>query len=72
MDKVLGLSLDKVEDYLNSLVSDIPEEVVNLAEKRKEAKANKNWAKADELRGKITELGYNVLDSKDGYELKKI
>ena len=65
MDKVLGLSLDKVEDYLNSLVSDIPEEVVNLAEKRKEAKA-------DELRGKITELGYNVLDSKDGYELKKI
>lgn len=72
MDKVLGLSLDKVEDYLNSLVSDIPEEVVNLAEERKEAKANKNWAKADELRGKITELGYNVLDSKDGYELKKI
>ncbi len=72
MDKVLGLSLDKVEDYLNSLVSDIPEGVVNLAEERKEAKANKNWAKADELRGKITELGYNVLDSKDGYELKKI
>lgn len=72
MDKVLGLSLDKVEDYLNSLVSDIPEEVVNLAEERKEAKANKNWAKADELRGKISELGYNVLDSKDGYELKKI
>ncbi len=72
MDKVLGLSLDKVEDYLNSLVSDIPEEVVNLAEKRKEAKEKKNWAKADELRGKITELGYNVLDSKDGYELKKI
>ena len=71
MDKVLGLSLDKAEEYLNSLEQDIPEEVVALAEERKQAKLDKNWAKADELRGKITALGYSILDSKEGYELKK-
>ncbi len=71
MDKVLGLSLDKAEEYLNSLEQDIPEEVVALAKERKQAKMDKNWAKADELRGKITALGYSILDSKEGYELKK-
>lgn len=72
MDKVLGLSLDKAEEYLKSLEKDVPQEVVDLAEERKQAKAQKNWAKADELRAKITALGYAVLDSKEGYELKKI
>lgn len=72
MDKVLGLSLDKAEEYLNSLEKNIPDEVVALAEERKQAKAQKDWAKADKLRAKITELGYAVLDSKEGYELKKL
>ena len=30
---------------------------------------NKDWAKSDELRNKLAELGYSVKDSKDGYEL---
>lgn len=72
MDKVLGLSLDKAEEYIRSLESDIPAEVVALADERKQAKAAKDWAKADALRAKITELGYAILDSKDGYELKKL
>lgn len=72
MDKVLGLSLDKVEEFLKDIEGNFPEEVVALAEERKLAKQEKNWAKADELRAKITALGYNILDSKDGYELKKI
>lgn len=71
-DKVLGLSLDKVEDYINSNTLDIPNEVIDLAEERKLAKQERNFAKADELRAKITGLGYTILDSKEGYELKKL
>jgi cysteinyl-tRNA synthetase len=49
----------------------IPGEVVALAEERLTARANKDWAKSDELRNKISELGYAVKDSKGGYELEK-
>ena len=44
-------------------------EVVAVAEERKKARAEKNWAKSDELREKLREMGYSVKDSKDGYEL---
>ena len=49
----------------------IPEEVVQIANERFEARKNKDWAKSDELRNKLAELGYLVKDSKDGYELIK-
>lgn len=71
MDRVFGLSLDKAEEYLASLKQDVPKDVLELAEARLQAKADKNWAKADELRKQITDKGYNILDKKDGYELKK-
>ena len=51
--------------------SSIPEEVVKIANERFEARKNKDWAKSDELRNKLAELGYLVKDSKDGYELTK-
>lgn len=51
--------------------SSIPEEVVKIANERFEARKNKDWAKSDELRNKLAELGYLVKDSKDGYELIK-
>ena len=50
---------------------EIPAEVVELAEQRVVARQNKDWAKSDELRDKIAELGYLVKDSKDGYSLSK-
>ena len=48
-----------------------PAQVVALAEQRLEARKNKDWAKSDELRTKLASLGYEVKDSKDGYELIK-
>lgn len=75
MDKVFGLSLDKVAEYLenNKQRADaaIPDEVAQLAASRYEAKLAKNWNLADEIRAKVTELGYSILDKKDGYDLKK-
>lgn len=70
MDAVLGLNLDKCEEYLTSIEDKIPDEVTMLAQQRLEAKKAKDWALADELRGKITELGYTVMDKKDGYDIK--
>ena len=67
-DKVLGLNLLKSE----VVADDIPQEVKDMAEARWNAKLNKNWTVADELRNKITTLGYQILDSKDGYTIKKL
>ena len=50
----------------------IPAEVQAIAEERWAARLNKEWAKSDELRAKLTELGYAVKDSKTGYELTKL
>ncbi len=68
-DKVLGLALDtepapeKVE---------APEEVIKLAELRLKARKDKDWAQSDVLREQISKLGYQIIDKKDGYDIKKI
>ncbi|GAB5466621.1 MAG: cysteine--tRNA ligase [Candidatus Kapaibacteriales bacterium] len=69
-------------DWLNSVYNvweinkkpelEFPQEVIELAEKRKEAKASKDWTLADELRNQLTALGYSIKDSKDGFQLNKI
>lgn len=67
MDKVLGLKLD------NKIVKEeIPEEIKELADKRIEAKTNKNWAEADRLRDLIKEKGFEMQDTKDGVKIHKI
>lgn len=47
-------------------------EVLRIAEERKKARAEKDWAKSDALRAELAALGYAVKDSKDGYELQKL
>ena len=48
-----------------------PEAIISLAEQRKQAKAEKNYALADELRTQITQAGWEIKDTKEGYELSK-
>lgn len=67
-DKVLGLELDKEEGEEKS---ETPEEVVKMAEERWNAKLNKDYAKSDLLRNKLLDMGYEILDKRDGYEIKK-
>ncbi len=51
--------------------NEIPTEIKNLAEKRKEAKINKDFSKADELRKKIEEKNYLIEDLKNNaYSIK--
>lgn len=69
-DRILGLKLDEAGKKLPA-EDEIPSEVKDLAEKRAAAKKAKDYKSADELRSKINSLGFDVLDRKDGYELKK-
>jgi cysteinyl-tRNA synthetase len=62
----LGLALPAAAEESSA---EAPAEVAALAEQRREAKAAKNWAEADRLRGEITALGWEVKDTKEGYEL---
>lgn len=64
-DTVLGLNLLKSEGHT------VPAEITKLAEERWQARLNKDWAKSDELRNKLAELGYIVKDSREGYTLTK-
>ena len=67
-DKVLGLGLKDVKEKSGD---DIPEEVMTLVNQRTEAKKNKNFKLADELRNKVKDMGYVIVDKKDGAEVKK-
>ena len=72
---LLGLFTYDAKEYVEwfgKAEESIPEEVKAIAEERWTARINRDWAKSDELRGKLAELGYAVKDSKEGYELTKI
>ena len=66
-DTVLGIKIDKEEK--NEIK--IPEEVLELVEKRKKARQEKNWTESDRLRDEIQKLGYSVKDTKDGVDILK-
>ncbi len=55
--EIFGLKVDNFE--LN-----LPEEIENLIEKRKIARENKNWDKADEIRDFLKKKGYLIEDGK--------
>ena len=73
---LLGLFRADPDEFIASCEakqkSDIPEEVTRLVQLRAEAKARKDWAEADALRAKITQMGYSVKDTKDGAVVEKL
>ena len=64
-DKVLSLDLLKEEEIV------IPEEIKELVQERIEAKKNKDFAKADQIRDLILEKGYIIKDTRDGIQIEK-
>ncbi|MDE2188365.1 MAG: cysteine--tRNA ligase [Patescibacteria group bacterium] len=72
-DRVLGLGLSAVDELDDSPVSieNLPPEIFALSEARDEARADKDWQKADALRLEIESRGYDVKDTGDGSILKK-
>lgn len=63
--EALGLELP----YLETGEVDIPAEIAELGEKRWEAKSNKDWETADKLRDELAAAGWEIKDTKEGYEL---
>ncbi|HOB63855.1 MAG: cysteine--tRNA ligase [Clostridiales bacterium] len=65
-DKVFGLSLDKLPAPKKEESAPLPPEIAELVEQRAAAKKNRDFALADSLRTRINEMGYNILDTRDG------
>ena len=66
-DRVFALDFDKIKEEKQELI--IPDEVKELAEKRLDARRNKNWAESDRLREEIAQKGYAIKDTAQGYEI---
>lgn len=58
--------------YNRKQAEEIPQDVLDLVEKRKQARKEKNFALADELRDKIASLGYTVKETRQGTEITKM
>ncbi len=71
-DKVLSLDLishaQKAKSGKNEF--EIPAEIAALVEERAQARKNKDFAKADELRDKITQAGYIIEETRQGTIIK--
>ncbi len=67
-DKVFALDFDKIKEQATPQI-EIPNDVKAMAEFRLQARKEKNWAESDRLREVISYMGYNIKDTKDGYEL---
>lgn len=59
-------------EALEKLDEDIPADIIALATQRQEAKDNKNYQRADEIRDELTKLGYVVKDTKEGSVVERI
>ena len=66
-DSLLGLSLTNPPELPKALtLQELPTEVRELAQKREEARKNKDFAQSDELRIHIEKSGYRVEDTPSG------
>jgi len=66
IDSVFGLDLLKKEKII------IPSNIKKLVEKREKFRREKDFKKADEIRKKINELGYQIDDTEEGAKVRKI
>lgn len=65
LTNVLGLLYVKQED-------EIPQNVLELVQQRKDARTAKNFALADSIREEILKLGYVVEETRQGVNIKKL
>ena len=62
---ILGLKLEKKEEILD-------EDIEKLIEERQAARKAKDFAKADEIRNKLQDMGIVLLDTREGVKWKRI
>lgn len=65
-DMIMGvMDWSLLEDTL------IPDSITQLAQERIDAKKNKNYSRADEIRKEIESKGFNLVDTKEGFIIEK-
>ena len=69
---VLGWPLPKAEEKKRDEDSEIPESINAMAEKRWQAKKERDWQAADALRDELKALGWIVRDQSDSYKLERV
>jgi cysteinyl-tRNA synthetase len=67
-DAVLGLDLERLarEGF------EVPAEVQAMLDERDAARAAKDFAKADEIRARLAEMGWEVMDLPDGTTVRPL
>jgi cysteinyl-tRNA synthetase len=67
-DAVLGLDLERLarEGF------EVPEDVQALVEERDEARRVRDFATSDRLRDRLTEMGWEVMDTADGTRVRPL
>ena len=69
MDKILGLGVDRMAPEETDTSDD---EIDALVEERTTARANKDYARGDEIRDKLIEMGVEIMDSPQGTTWRRI
>ncbi len=59
-------------DFFEFEKKDIPQKVLEIAEKRQQARKNKDWSESDKFREDILKEGYVVEDEAGGFKLRKL
>jgi len=67
-DAVLGLDLERIarEGF------EVPDDVRSLVEERDAARTARDYARSDEIRDRLTEMGWEVMDSADGTRVRPL
>jgi cysteinyl-tRNA synthetase len=66
-DKIFSLGIKEMaQDDLK-----IPASIEKLALERQRLREEKRWSEADQVRDEISSVGYNILDTSEGYKLEK-
>ena len=76
LDDILGLDLRRQTELYRQrtqleVVLNEDGEAQRLLTERETARANKDYARADYLRSRLEDLGYKILDTKDGAKVQK-
>ncbi len=66
-DQILGLRLDEWEP----IEEIIPDEIMDLVQKRQEARQDKRWKDADALRDEVSVAGFEIEDTPQGPRVKR-
>jgi cysteinyl-tRNA synthetase len=71
MDEILGLDFAKAADKPAETSAELDPEVQALVDQRQQARKEKNWKLADEIRNKLSEMGYQIEDTPTGAKVVK-